>query len=293
MRYVLYFHDQLDKLVAENLSNELARYDIRSEIFISSSRSEVIRHLNGETVDLLVEIGDRCESLFSKLVRKQRTKRLLLFQTKRQRSRVPNNRMPVVVVVDLHTKDSSLKYFGNPLIDVVRSFSSVVDTPDVALPQVVVVNESGTSRKVVGALSKLSSDRFQCTLVDLASDFEAAIQLIQQSHAAIVTSNRGELMSLQLNTPAIRVNHFGLFGKSRFSVLNHIADQPIISVHGHYQNDLIKSSLVKILSDHNFCAGILQDYQMVKSQIGTEPSIRKIAQYVIEWLEEAMQPSTY
>ncbi len=289
MKYLIYSTDPVSELIGEILVKELSRFDIRSEIFTATSKEEGLQQLKNQSYDLLVEIAADAENRFTKLCRKTNTKRVLLHQSiNHQKGDSSNTKVVDLIIRDLPGEMETL-YFGSPLIDVVKSSSSIGESVVTDLPKVALIEEFGKSKGIVRSLEKLATNQFQLLKVDLVSDFGAGIRSIQNSHASIATGNLGELVSLQLNTPTIRVNRFSLFRKSDFSLLNTIADQPIILVHGQRQKVLIESSLGKILNDHNYCAGILQDYQSMKDQIGTEPSVRRIAQHLIDWLEQVKQ----
>lgn len=286
MKYLIYTRDELDARISIHLSSEISRYDIRADIVAFNDRSHTIKALKNGDFDLLIEIGAKAENAFNKQAKNNGIKRCFLYQSIKSHKQHYSATIDLILG-DIPDNSPSIKYLGNTLFDAIKPFRNS-DTADETQTLVAFVTGYGTSNSVNRQFNGLNNERKDIKLVkaNLAHDFENAIQLIQKSNAAIVSSNISELIALQLNCPSVRVNHHGIFKKDNFSLINHLAGKESISVFGQSQKGMIKDSLIRILHDPNHCAGLLQDYQEVKNLLGTEPATRKIARYIIDWLEE-------
>ena len=287
MRYLVHTRDELGESIGVRLSEEIRRFDIRAEIEHFKQKDDTIRELKNGRFDLFVEIGSKVERRYTNAAKKAGAKRCFVMQSATNTSRNPNFRDVDLVVTDFPGVDRDKCYFGNPIMDVVKSCTPVHFSAKEDHLQVAVLVEPNTSGALQNALSGLNLDHVQLRQIDLAHNLESALPVILESNAAIVTGNIGELVCLQLNCPAIKVNRHGLFIKDKSSLTNELLQREAIQVLGQTKPQLITDSILKILNDHNYCAGVLQDFQEAKDVLGTQPAIRDMARYLVDWLEES------
>ncbi|MEP5612946.1 MAG: hypothetical protein ABJP45_11885 [Cyclobacteriaceae bacterium] len=112
--------------------------------------------------------------------------------------------------------------------------------------------------------------------------------LFRNCNAAMVVSPNDSLESASLNCPQVYV-HLNGGRVKQASLVNQVAKKEVIKEFSgkNCKPATVLAELDLILNDQNYCAGILADYQMVKSKIGNDRASRKAAQIIVDWLEES------
>lgn len=286
MKYLIHTNDSLDSAIGEILTKEISRFDIRAEITQSSNRSASKKELQNSSFDVLIVVGSHFEKKLLSVAKKSNIRSIFLYQSIKSKKELSHSDLSSFDLTFHDLPNSDIKYFGNPLLDVIKSGLQPISVDSLQISQLSLIRGFGAKNSAFNALSGFDFEAAKVLNADLERDIDTSLQVISRSNVAITTSNVAELVALYLNCPSVRINKQGFFKTSEQSLINQIAGKNVIQVFGHREKNGIKEELSKVLNDHNYCAGIMQDYQEIKDLLGIDPAIRKIANYIVDCLEE-------
>lgn len=211
-------------------------------------------------------------------------------------------------------------YVGNPLIDAIRDyeydreFAVNQEEVNVAVLPGSRKQEIEASAKVIGEVAGQSSNiRFHIAAVDNVENslyepyrsisnasihIDRTYEILKHCNAAIVTSGTATLETALLNCPQVvvyRANPISvvivkLMVKIKWiSLVNLIANKQIVKelIQEKYNAREVLDEINLILKDQNYCAGMMADYQELKSKIGSQRASANAANEIVQWLESS------
>lgn len=288
MKYLIHHQDNLDKLIAGKLKDGFRRFDIRSEFLDSTSKAETKKYF-AQKPDVLVSVGSALDRNLFKKAKDDGLKTCLIHQSLKGIGQVkPAFTKYIDLIFDDLPANSTGLFYGNPVLDIVKSAPSA--TQESKSQGAVVGLITGFERKNTlntAAIIKSISRNLDVEVVhiDLIQDFEAAVEKITNCNAGIATSETAELVCVALNCPSVRLHRKELFKKKPSGLLNSLMRKEVIQNINCRNSTGALEEVNRILNDYNYCAGILQDYQIAKELLGLEPASRKIASKIVDWLE--------
>ncbi|GAB4246488.1 MAG: hypothetical protein Tsb0034_25440 [Ekhidna sp.] len=286
MKYHFTYENPIDHRIAGLLSEELQRYDIRSEI----SGLTTLAYPD-EKVDVAIHVGGIVSKKSRNVLKRIGDKKILVYQGLYHRSSSRKLKFPQFfhrVYLDLPYLDATdfrSLYKGNLLWSALKKVDGAEEDTGI----IFVDDFGGSYDRQYNSLKQKwlqASDQRTLSTVSFQKDFEDAKARVEASSAVIVSCDFGELVAVALNTPALRIAKNGLFSKSVVPITDKLLDRAVIPTVGASKTDLIAKELLKILEDHQYCSGILEDYQKVKEIIGLEPAAREIGRDITEWCDE-------
>ena len=288
MKYLIQHQDNLDQLIAEKLKDGFKRFDIRSEFLDSTSRSETKVYF-AQKPELFISVGSVMDRSLFRRAKEDGFKTCLIDQSIKRKWQLSSSSKKHIDLIFADLPGNSTGFFyGNPILDIVKSTSST--TEESRSESVVVGLITGFERKNTlntAAIIKSISRNLDVEVVhiDLILDFEAALVKITNCNAGIATSETAELVCVALNCPSVRLHRKELFKKKPSGLLNSLMRKEVIQNINYRNSTGTLEEVNRILNDYNYCAGILQDYQIAKELLGLEPASRKIASKIVDWLE--------
>lgn len=290
MTYLINTENSFGNEVADLLSKEIERFDIRSDLQRTGNNKEALSLLKNTEVDLFIHIGTAFPRKVCKL---KGLKTCFLFQSVRTKNDLASERVDGIdwVFYDLPLIQDKQNYAGNWIFELVKSKSRVVSNNDLQLsgPKIVLAHgykQSKAARSLQAMLSSLMSDS-SIVLANLDAQLEHSIHELSQSNAAVAMDDFSELVALATNCPLVRTIKKSFFRKAKPALINRLSNKEIVKVADIKQGKTIKNELDLIVKDHHHCAGIMQDYQAVREILGNQPAIRAMAKSLVEGLEEA------
>lgn len=290
MRYLLYIESGIAKEVAEPLSAELTRFDVRAEISTQSSSKVARKLIRSDAFDIVIAIGS---SLPKSLLSRKSGACFIWLSSLGSKLKVSSNVERLDLFFPDVSYDTSAVFYGSPILDVVRrkrsDVSSIEDrgSSHLQLGVIHTAKRRNLAENVAKALERQDKS-LRVETAQLDTNLEQSISCLLNSNAAIVTDNPGEVIAIELNCPVIRVNPKTLFfQKDSTSMINRILKKEAIKVFAPMEFGAVWRELQKVLNDHNYCAGIMADYQLVKELLGIQPAIRNIARAIVERFEES------
>lgn len=217
------------------------------------------------------------------------------------------------------TLNIKVEYVGNPFIDAIKSykydprFEVDPNQTTIAVLPGVRRREIASSAKIIREIAKLAPNykfliagvgNVGATLYAPYSSiknaeiyFDKTYDIVKRSNAAIVTSGSATIETALLNCPQVVVNRGNTIksllriskGQDKWiSLVNLILQKEVVKefMQQNYKADKVLEELHKILNDHHYCAGIMQDYQVLLDKMGAEPASKRAALIIEEWLEK-------
>ena len=311
---------------ARLLVTEISRFDIRAEIFINSGNSMVERgdkvnfdsrfrgiksnHFKANKYDLLAVIGDRFDS---KLVASAKSTgvKTSFFQITPDHSSGLKTHASAIKKFDKVFTDfpmdhhSTSEAIGHYLNDLIRKYdfdNHETDQLKVGLlignkkiPEIIKLTESltpvvGDCEWLIGLDSSMDqSGKSRLESVRNGRVLDQKLDVLKQSNAVIVDSEKDAVGAAFLNCPQIRIANkrsFFSFSTVRRTLINYVLSKELIKQIPLNQVNEIARALNLVLNDHEYCASIMTGYQAFKEKVGTQPVARNAAQKIIDWLEE-------
>ncbi len=221
--------------------------------------------------------------------------------------------------VDYYKKKKfEVDYVGNPLIDAIKdhefdhSFQVKEEVAHIAVLPGSRKQEISASVEVIRQVAKQAPDyQFLIAGVDNVDNdlyapyrripnadviFDKTYEILKKANAAIVTSGTATLETALLNCPQVvvyRANPVSIFivrllVKIKWvSLVNLIAQKEVVKelIQENYNAKAVLEELNLMLNDHQYCAGIMGDYQELRDKIGAEAASKKAAGMLVNWLE--------
>lgn len=217
-------------------------------------------------------------------------------------------------------QDFPVTYVGNPLIDVIKDYQYDSEfTVDHGEVNIAVLpgsrkQEIEASAKVINEITnQASAYKFHIAAVDNVDEtlyepyrsitnaqihIDKTYEILKQSNAAIVTSGTATLEAALLNCPQVvvyRANPLSIFivklmVKIKWiSLVNLIANKQIVKelIQEKYNDKEVLDEINLILNDQNYCAGMMADYQELRSKIGNQRASSNAASEITQWLESS------
>ncbi len=285
------------------LTKEIRRFDIRAEFkcFIVDkpngnfhiddvdfiSRSAFNNCLANKSIESVISVDNT-----SNLSRLKKSKKPLVYY------QVPENETSfralaglkksyckILLTIPEHPEDHQVNYVGCPISDDTR-FNSVSDLDTENGMRIGVLSNKSISKATLVALKESFPEaRF---LFDTDNDSgDQLYDLLKKVNVVISFSRIDELKALFSNCPQVRYKKRSLLTFSRErdgSALNKLAEKEVIQV-ANSSKELILE-LKQLLYNHQYCAGVMQDYQHLKEKFGLEPAYRKAASVIVEFMED-------
>ncbi|WP_424961948.1 hypothetical protein [Ekhidna sp.] len=287
MNYLIVAENQLCSQLSAKLINEIRRFDIRHEIVVNPSN--VKKQLKKSKLDLLIIIGTSKSVDLLNLAEKLKIKSCFFHQSlldKTSRSSSPSDMKRVYSDIPIIGTDTPNVFL---LSDIVRSLD-VINTEEVQSTEVAIFYSNASRKKLANrisaSLTKTSPD-IEFSLVDISRSLKDAISTSLRSNAAIALDQFSNVFAAYTNCPTVNVYQKSLFSKpdNEKSVINRLlAGDAICNVRAN-NTESLADEINRVLNDHQYCAGIMQSYQELKSQIGIQPFARQAAQEIVDWLE--------
>lgn len=291
MKYIISVEGSISKHLSEILTHELARFDIRAEIQTLEMNKRIIsKALRDFYPDLLIAIGSKRSSSVIRLANKQGIKTCFFYQ-----SLFDKNIETVIstkankTFIDLPIINSST-YVGSLFYEFIRKQESSLD--DYSQNTLISIPASGPMQlnralKLTEVLNK-QMQNVAFKTVEVSSDLPSAVEIAKKSNALIALDQFSSMIAVLTNCPQINVYQSSLLKRSNNIIpfSNKLLGKDAISSYSITKIDSIVSELERILNDHQYCAGILENYQEVKSILGTSPFARRVAQEIVEQLED-------
>ena len=286
---MIHTHSSLDKLIGNRLAEILSRLDVRSSIVIEENFNSVYQALQQDVPDVLIVIGANFNRKFLKAKKIKST--LLTCFIEQNGTLSQSGKEQKIEGIDLVYRDLPMmadervqEYVGNPLMDYIKAVKTPAEVGTTNVQLTIIYNRR--QKNFIHQLSRRLHNAFtdmKIHVVTTDSELEKSIQKIGDSSVVVAFDNQSELLSLELNCPTIRINSRRIFRKrNEFSLLNFLAKENVIQVFQTNQVDQVQNEITRVIQDHNYCAGIMGDFQVLKSRIGNQPTLRLIAHAVIE-----------
>lgn len=297
--------EEENSLFGNLLKDEIHKFDVRGEI-------DLIQGLpvNKPSKGVSVVIASKLHHKLSSCIPKSNTSFcLFISQSKPSRSQIRRLMKFTRVYTTLpfihdfiKSRGVHAEYVGNPYVDLVRkhSFTEILykesQKPSIAI---ILGRKQKVNQSFLKLLPELSiyyhfivlkSKSLNVKIHDglNTSFFDGdKFDLLKHCNAAIVLLLEDSLQAGLVNNPHILMRRRNFLGRRSnwISPMNVIAEREIVK-ELPARTEPIKKELDRILYDHQYCAGILDDYQKVREIIGMEPSLRKVAILIVESLEK-------
>ncbi|MEQ9468443.1 MAG: hypothetical protein RLN88_13605 [Ekhidna sp.] len=267
------------------LTKELQRFDIRAEIVeIESSKKSLKQQANNKELDALIVVGTVKMLPLVRYGRKRGIQTFFFHQSlldKRSFSKISKLK-GVKIYKDVDYGQGSL------LADYIKGLD-LAGSLGFGHPYVTILGFDRTLKgeKLFSKLSEMQP-AIQFKYYCLSENLDEAIKRANESNAVIALDQFSNMVAVLTNAPVINVYHSSLFKTSgnKESVINQYLKRESIRNLAISRTGLIINELDRILSDHQYCAGILGDYQELKSILGNKPFARYAAQEIVELLED-------
>lgn len=216
-----------------------------------------------------------------------------------------------------HERGYEVEYVGNPLIEAIREYPFEEIELNVGQAHIAVLpgsrkQEISSSATIINEIARVNPQyHFHIAGVDnvdfalyknyssgdnISLHFGKTYNLLKVCNAAIVTSGTATLETALLNCPQVvvyRANPVSVFiarllVKVRWiSLVNLIADKTVVKelIQEEYTPQLVMQEIEKILKDHQYCAGMLAEYQLIRDKIGNESASKNVAKRLVGWLD--------
>ncbi|WP_425392589.1 hypothetical protein [Ekhidna sp.] len=288
MKYLIITEGKICQQLASNFIPELERFDIRNDIEVfNTPLKNFTATLKKSVPDLIIVFGGSSSHKIVRLARKNGVKSCFFYQSLLSPNQIPEeeNSHNHKLYPDLPPIKTNQPLDGSLLIDVLRK-TNRVDTYDSTTVSLASLRESKWITKVCERLSQMN-ENINFKKVVVSSGLEEAIIEIQKSHAVIAVDQFSNILAALSNSPLINVYQEKIFTKAqnRLSKVNEMLDKNVVGNYSNKNIALISEQLDRILNDYNYSAGMMDDFQQLKSIIGTQPFSRVVAQEVVNWLE--------
>lgn len=218
------------------------------------------------------------------------------------------------------TRDFPVTYVGNPSIDAIKDYDydshftfnkeevNIAVLPGSRKQEIEasakvisdIANQSSTWKFHIAAVDNVESSLYEPyrSILNSKIHVDKTYEILKQCNAAIVTSGTATLETALLNCPQVvvyKANPISVFIVKMMvkikwiSLVNLIADKQIVKelIQERYNPREVLDEIKLILSDQKYCAGMMADYQVLRSKIGSERASFKAANEIVEWLESS------
>lgn len=302
MKYVIVFDERYENFL-EPLVKEIERFDVRAEIKQVVSNQIDKNSIKSFSPESIIYLGSATK--YQKLNRLKCLHFCIeLISDKRVHSASKLHNFHKVFATSpaqfnfIKLKQVAVEYLGNPLVDILRTIHT---SENPSITPVIAIHLGNDPNKTVirriksliqkkdnysfiiisdgGALRNL--DNSNCRRISPAEEYP----MLKTSNVAITHSSTSILESLLLNVPQV-VTHgpsnFLSFA-SRISAQKMIIEEEIAK--SLSKEEEIADEIDQILNDFEYCASMLDKYQIVREKIGMEPFFRRVAQQIVEEVE--------
>ncbi len=213
--------------------------------------------------------------------------------------------------------DGSTEYVGCPLIDSVKDYKYdpqfQVDPAQITitvLPGDGFIEIERSIKLVQELIEKAPEFRFLIAgsstvrpevyknlekIVNAEIFFDNEYDLVKRANACIVFSNVASLETALLNCPQVYVckrhsivsSLSKIFEREKWkSLVNIVSGKQIVKEVdlSNDKNDTVLIELNKMVTDHHYCARIMEDYQELLEKIGAESASKNAARIINEWI---------
>lgn len=291
MKYIVATEGKICSQLSEPLIQEISRFDIRGEIrYIESNKNDLKRELKKFTPDVLIVVGSTRSRAVLQTARNREIKSCFFYISLLDNK--PFAKTPTLsngrFFQDFSLTDEES---GSLLFDFIRKISTNDGTSiEREKPIVSIVGDTSVYQIITRLKRSLSSiaSNIDFQLIDVSKNLELAIKEISNSNGMIAANHLSNMLGVLCNCPLMNVYNQSLFTRAgqKQSVINLMMEKDVVKSYPTLKISLIKSELDLILNDHQYSAGIMDDFQMLKSKLGTRPFARNVGKELVEWLEE-------
>lgn len=303
MNYLIYANQEDTIAFASILAKEIFRFDIRAVVNTAGSYEALERGLfepdfESES-DVLISIGFPLKSSLFRKAKAFGVKTLLIAASHSVQS--SRNRRYDLTFSYLPIPDG-VRYEGNYHVDLVKQQQFEGEQSGLTIGFIfdASFNQFRSFKRLLRQIherfpkaSILVSDKQIASRLESKSfggmkpTFRSTYEILQFANAVIVVGEDSSLKAALMNCPQIYVAHErGFFRAKQAPLISQLLGRKVLKSFSIRKANEIALELDLILSNHEYSASMLSDYQEVFIKLGGLPAARNMAQKIIDWIEE-------
>ncbi|MEP0986755.1 hypothetical protein [Ekhidna sp.] len=285
MKYLIVAEGKIFAQLAKPLIQELERFDVRGEVVhLTLDKKKVSKSLKDFQPDLLIAVGSLKMSSILELAKKRKINSCFFYHSLFEKNPIEDTQKFETARI---YRDIPINGNGSLVFDFVRKVD--IETADRKKPLISIVSNKVSKSSVQLSRKLISkSDSIEFKLIDASNDLQEAVRKLSNANAVIATDPFSNMLAVFCNCPAINVYEKSIFSSTpnEKSIINRLMNKEVVKSYPKSKDLLILNELDRILNDHQYSAGMMDDYQNLKSKIGAQPFVRNVSREIVDWLED-------
>ncbi|WP_421764475.1 hypothetical protein [Ekhidna sp.] len=287
MKYLIVSEGKIFAQLAKPLIQELERFDVRGEVVhLALDKKKVSKSVKDFQPDLLIAVGSLKMSSILELAKKRKINSCFFYHSLFDKN--PRGDIQKFEKSRIY-RDIPINENGNGslVFDFVRKVD--IETVDRKKPLISIVSGKVSKSSVQLSRKLISkSDSIEFQLINASNDLQEAVRKLSNANAVIATDPFSNMLAVFCNCPAINVYEKSIFSSTpnEKSIINRLINKEVVKSYPKSKDLLILNELDRILNDHQYSAGMMDDYQNLKSKIGAQPFVRNVSREIVDWLED-------
>ncbi|NQZ74841.1 MAG: hypothetical protein HRT61_01840 [Ekhidna sp.] len=292
MKYHLVCEQKLAEGIGDLLEEEISRFDIRADVRRYSFVGLRKRDLVASKADLVIIIGTNRSKHVVRLAEFSNMRVCFIYQFLLTYE-VPLKRIEDSWLFYSDQPSSMHSLEGSPLFDFVKSQKTAgFNEANHAGHRIVVAFSDDKSGKDAKSLTYRLNNGLEAEVewLSISHSFPVAINKISEASVVLTFDQMASAFAVATNTPSINLQTKSLFFKAKNprSISEVVLNNTTIKTISVGAFDEIAQEIQNVLNDFNHCAEILDQYQVIKSKVGTNNFVRTAAQTIVDQLEEEL-----
>lgn len=308
MRYFISAVSKDGKRFAKILAAELFRFDIRAqingfdELDLFDSGSKNVPAFDAKEYDLVIQIGPQLDAQILRKAIRYRIKSCLIAIDSTNLKTNSVNKFDLVYW-DIPIDSPKINYVGNYFLDLMNAHEYRELPPSANYRLGFLSSDPQLDRGTLKLLKELRYKYKEAKLFINEQSYvskelknvnfivDSELNILKNCNLTITTNNTFSLKSALLNCPQVNIYSYNKLGfrrlfksKSHLPV-NQLLKKEVIPSFSSKKIPLIMDEIDQILTDHQYCARMMSDYQDIRAQLQS-PAARNMAKEIVDFMED-------